>query len=182
MTVILAFADLIFAKKCQHRYAHNKFCFRDFNFREWYQDSRNSRNLNPTKIMPYMVAHLHSWIVGVFAFRRPPVPTFDLTRFVVNIDTRSQTIIVMYKCITSLQLKLACTWHFTEDHNTVSVCIVIQHQSCYFWCMFKIRQLVSVACPRDQGIVICRQYWTQIVVVHRRSWYETQTPYSWGAG
>ena len=25
MTVILAFADLIFAKKCQHRYAHNKF-------------------------------------------------------------------------------------------------------------------------------------------------------------
>ena len=24
MTVILAFADLIFAKKCQHKYAHNK--------------------------------------------------------------------------------------------------------------------------------------------------------------
>ena len=31
------------------------FCFRDFNFREWYQDSRNSWNLNPTKIMPYTV-------------------------------------------------------------------------------------------------------------------------------
>ena len=28
------------------------FCFRDFNFREWYQDLRN---LNPTKIMPYTV-------------------------------------------------------------------------------------------------------------------------------
>ena len=32
------------------------FCFRDFNFREWYQDLRNSRNLNPTKIMPYTVS------------------------------------------------------------------------------------------------------------------------------
>ena len=49
MTVILALADLIFAKKCQHRYAHNV-CFR-----EWYQDSRNSQNLNPTKIMSYTV-------------------------------------------------------------------------------------------------------------------------------
>ena len=49
MTVIL---DLIFAKKCQHRYAHNNFCFRDFYFHEWCQDSRN---LNPTKIMPYTV-------------------------------------------------------------------------------------------------------------------------------
>ena len=54
MTVILAFADLIFAKKCQHRYAHKKICFHNFNFREWYQDSRN---LNPTKIMPYTVVH-----------------------------------------------------------------------------------------------------------------------------
>ena len=66
MTAILAFADLIFAKKCQHKYAHNNFCFRDFNFREWYQDSRN---LNPTKIMPYTVCcvagGLHAVVVVV---------------------------------------------------------------------------------------------------------------------
>ena len=43
MTVILAFADLIFAKKFQHKYAHNKCLLQD------------SRNLNPTKIMPYTV-------------------------------------------------------------------------------------------------------------------------------
>ena len=56
MTVILAFADLIFAKNFQHRYAHNKCLLSRFNFREWYQNSRNSRNLNPTKIMPYTVS------------------------------------------------------------------------------------------------------------------------------
>ena len=32
MTVILAFVDLIFAKKCQHRYAHNKFLLSRFYF------------------------------------------------------------------------------------------------------------------------------------------------------
>ena len=32
MTAILAFADLIFAKKCQHRYAHNKFLLSRFKF------------------------------------------------------------------------------------------------------------------------------------------------------
>ena len=33
--------------------AHNKCLLRDFNFCEWYQDSQNSRNLNPTKSIPY---------------------------------------------------------------------------------------------------------------------------------
>ena len=52
MTVILAFADLIFAKSASTGTPIINFCFCDFNFREWYQDSRN---LNPTKIMPYTV-------------------------------------------------------------------------------------------------------------------------------
>ena len=39
------------------------FCFRDFNFHEWCQDSQHSRNLNPTKGMPYTVCSSCTWTI-----------------------------------------------------------------------------------------------------------------------
>ena len=57
MTEKLAFMELFFVKNSQYSRATpiSLGTFHVFNFREWWQDLRNSRNLNPLKNMPYMV-------------------------------------------------------------------------------------------------------------------------------